>query len=265
MKKIVLYVFSILLGLFCLGGGTFLFTADTQLPQQEEEIEGASTMIFRRGSDSVGPSTVYVWNCTTGTKYSLSRSSSGSTSCTMTYYSGDVIAVYVALDGYSYKILMDKTAVGGSSSSESIEFTNEIYLETDEFNYTGGSIFFYVDSKSSDVTVTYNANGGSFSNSSYGNRVYSAGAYLFNFGGRKYYKKYSGYAYVGWGFRHGNWSWPVLVSTSSSAVAFYTDYNTSITISYRGSFSYGGTTYYYSSPEYEMQSSFDTAYKCTFI
>ncbi|MBP3619716.1 MAG: InlB B-repeat-containing protein, partial [Clostridia bacterium] len=262
MKKIVLYVFSILLGLFCLGGGTFLFTADTQLPQQEEEAEAEYTITFYRAYDAYS-STVYVSNCTKNYNYSISKPSSSTASDTtqaITYSASDVLRISIArLSSYNYEFITDG-CVGGEGAS-TFTFVNEVFfLGSNLTSYS--RILFYSTGKYSNYRITYDANGGSFVYGQGGaingnNRRYSSGV-IAKFGDRTYTKKSSGYAYVGWAHRLHRWAWPVLVSTSASTVQYYSSYDTSGTVSSAGSFTYNGSTYYYSGMGYEYQSQFNT-------
>ncbi len=81
----------------------------------------------------------------------------------------------------------------------------------------------------------------------YSNKNYLSGSdqVIVNLNGRLFYKKYNDPCLTAY-YYSGEYTGPLLVGTTENSVAYYTSYDTSATLTYSGSFTQNGITYYYS-------------------
>ena len=87
----------------------------------------------------------------------------------------------------------------------------------------------------------------------YNNKDYLSGTdqVIANLSGRLFYKKYADPCLVAYHYG-GEYTGPLLVGTTANSVAYYTSYDASTTLTYSGSFTQDGVTYYYSNLGYWM-------------
>ncbi|MBP3619132.1 MAG: InlB B-repeat-containing protein, partial [Clostridia bacterium] len=255
LKKWTICLCSVFIGLFCLCGGAFLFTADNMPSQPDETIRAQYSADFYRETNDVSSTAIKIVNCTTGTVYTATTGSY----VYVSYSSTDTLCVYINSSSYNYEISwLD-------NRNSEFTFINEYYIEGSnlyEILKYGNGIFLNIVASYSEKMITFDANGGSFraaTGNSSNNRVYSAGTLLFTFGGRNFYKKYAGYAYVSYAHRARRWTGPFLIGTTANSVAYYTSVDTSTVFTYSQTFSYNGTTYYLSAFDYSMGDCFDTS------
>ncbi|MBE7076205.1 MAG: hypothetical protein E7375_04005 [Clostridiales bacterium] len=190
-----------------------------------------------------------------------SNSSSNYTS--FTFSTGDVLWITDCFVG-NYWFTSDVY----SAYSGGIDNYKEIYV-TVGTSSVRSSWLIMLGNLAEKVTISYDAFNGSFTaeqDSSQNCTTFSRT--LATLGGRNFYTpSYSGtaYKYMGYHTTGEAWSGALVVSTDSSAVVYYTAYNTSNRYGYDGSISYGGSTYYYGGVAEKMQSQIDSYAEQTHI
>ncbi|MBE7075872.1 MAG: hypothetical protein E7375_02230 [Clostridiales bacterium] len=284
MKKYLIAILMILLGLGCTISGTVVLVdnsigtetkggfseeGETENPEDEKVGVQVTRRILYLGITTDDRLYIYVNGSHKYTLYTRENSNctpdSGSNYSSFTFTSGDIVRMrswYAYNYTYEHDCWSDHTGSGYSTTFK------EIWVKIGSGDRTSDWLISCREGPGV-TTVTYDAYNGSFTGSqSSSQNCTTYSRTLCTLGGRNFYTpSYSGsaYKYVGYATTEEGWGGALVVSTDSSAVSYYTAYNTSNRYGYNGSITYDGSTYYYGGSAERMQNQIDTSMEHTHI